>query len=146
MEEHKQGKDFTLDELCTLTGFGKRTIRYYIQIGLVPRPVGETRAAIYKTRHLEQLLTIKRLSGAGVSLDGIRAILDNGTNPIPAAPSRPGTIEVRSHLTIADGLELQINPQTIKLTPEQMHQLVNGIMDIWQTIIGQTEGKTSTAD
>ena len=34
-------KSFTLDELCTLTDLTKRTVRYYMQMGLVERPIGE---------------------------------------------------------------------------------------------------------
>ena len=33
-------RSFTLDELCTLTDLPRRTVRYYVQIGLVPRPAG----------------------------------------------------------------------------------------------------------
>ena len=38
-------KTFSLDDLCTLTDVPKRTARYYMQLGLIDRPVGETRAA-----------------------------------------------------------------------------------------------------
>ena len=40
------------------------------------RPEGETRAARYGQRHLEQLLRIRQLSDAGVSLDRIREVLE----------------------------------------------------------------------
>ena len=48
-------KTFTLDDLCTLTDLPKRTVRYYMQMGLVDRPIGETRAAHYLATHLDQL-------------------------------------------------------------------------------------------
>ena len=63
---------YPLSELCVLAGLPPRTVRYYIQIGLVDRPQGETRAARYGARHLEQLLQIKKWTAAGVSLERIR--------------------------------------------------------------------------
>ena len=62
-------RTYSLDELCTLSELPKRTVRYYIQLGLVDRPVGETRAAHYSVRQLEQLLLIRKWSQAGVSLE-----------------------------------------------------------------------------
>ena len=59
-------KIFTLDDLCTLSDTPKRTVRYYIQIGLVDRPIGETKAAHYLAQHLDQLLKIRQFSDAGV--------------------------------------------------------------------------------
>lgn len=104
-------KTFTLDELCTLTDLPKRTVRYYMQIGLVDRPIGETRAAHYLNQHLEQLLRIRQLTEAGVSLERIREVLAGGDTPVPVRQRRPGAIEVRSHLYVAPGIELQISPR-----------------------------------
>jgi DNA-binding transcriptional MerR regulator len=67
-------KTFTLDELCTLTDLTKRTVRYYMQLGLVERPIGETRAAHYTSRHLDQLLRVKQLTEAGVSVGADRKL------------------------------------------------------------------------
>ena len=50
---------YSLQELATLVELPERTVRYYIQLGLVDRPEGETRAARYGERHLEQLLEIR---------------------------------------------------------------------------------------
>ena len=73
---------FSLDELCALTDLTKRTVRYYVQIGLVNRPEGETRAAKYSPQHLEQLLLVKKWTVAGVSLDRIRELLLGQTAPL----------------------------------------------------------------
>ncbi len=51
---------YPLAELCVLADLPPRTVRYYVQIGLVNRPQGETRAARYGSTHLEQLLLIKK--------------------------------------------------------------------------------------
>ena len=52
---------YPLADLCVLADLPLRTVRYYVQIGLVDRPEGETRAARYGARHLEQLLQILSL-------------------------------------------------------------------------------------
>ncbi len=127
-------KTFTLDELCALTDLTKRTARYYMQIGLVDRPIGETRAAHYLSRHLEQLLRIRQLTEAGVSLERIREVLAGGDTPVPVRQRRPGAIEIRSHLYVAPGIELQISPEEAGLSPEQVRALISAVMQAFQTI------------
>ena len=51
-------QQFTLSELCILADLPVRTLRYYVQNGLVDHPEGETRAARYGPRHLEQALLL----------------------------------------------------------------------------------------
>ena len=63
-------KTFSLDDLCTLVDLPRRTVRYYMQLGLVDRSVGETRAAHYTSKHLHQLLRVKQLADAGVRRSG----------------------------------------------------------------------------
>ena len=121
-------QSFSLDELCALTDLTKRTVRYYDQIGLVERPVGETRAARYGTLHLEQLLCIKKWTAAGVSLDRIRDLLQGEAAPVPARPRAPGALEVCSHLTVTDGIEIVIEPGRAGLSPEQLRQFVRAVI------------------
>ena len=128
-------KTFSLDELCQLTDFPKRTIRYYIQLGLVSRPVGEARAAKYTNEHLGQLLRIKELTTAGVSLERIREVLSGEEPPVPPRPRRPGAVEVRSHVYVAPGLEIQIAPEEAGLTPEQVRMLVREVMKVADNVL-----------
>ena len=53
MKPAEAPETLTLDELAALVDLPKRTVRYYIQLGLVDRPEGETRAARYGPRHAE---------------------------------------------------------------------------------------------
>jgi DNA-binding transcriptional MerR regulator len=131
---------WTLDELAALVDLPRRTLRYYIQIGLVDRPDGETRAARYGERHLAQLTRIRRWSDAGLSLERIRELLageDDGA--LPARPRRPGTVEVWSHLLVADGVELQIEPGRAGLTPEQVRAFARAVMNAYTEIAQNTE-------
>ena len=125
---------FSLDELCALTDLTKRTVRYYVQIGLVNRPEGETRAAKYSPQHLEQLLLVKKWTTAGVSLDRIRELLQGGSAPVPERGRLPGSIEVCSHLHVADGVELVIEPTRAGLTPEQLRHFVRAVMSAYEQI------------
>ena len=122
---------FTLDQLCTLADCTKRTVRYYVQLGLVDRPEGETRAARYGRRHLEQLLQIRQLSDAGVSLERIREVLGGATPPVPLRPRAPGSVQLRSHVWVAPGVELQIAPNEADLPAERLHSFVRAVMNQW---------------
>ena len=42
------------------------------------------------------------------------------TGPLPPTPRRAGTVEVWSHLVVADGVELTLEPGRAGLTPEQV--------------------------
>jgi hypothetical protein len=55
---------YSIEDLAALTELPRRTVRFYIQQGLVARPIGEKRAAYYTASHLEQLLTIRKWQGA----------------------------------------------------------------------------------
>ena len=127
-------KTFSLDELCTLTDLPKRTVRYYMQMGLVDRPIGETRAAHYLSAHLDQLLKVKQLTDAGISLERIAEIQNGEEVPVPAKPRKPGDIQVKSHIYIAPGIELQISPEEADMSPEQIRALVKAVMKTIQEI------------
>jgi DNA-binding transcriptional MerR regulator len=125
---------YSIDELASLAELPRRTVRYYIQQGLVDRPVGEKRAAYYTASHLEQLLTIRKWQHAGLSLDRIREILagpDTGTLP-PARPRGAGTVEVWSHLVVADGIEVTMEPSRAGLSPEQVRAFFRGVTALYE--------------
>jgi DNA-binding transcriptional MerR regulator len=114
---------YSLDELAALVDLSKRTIRYYVQMGLVDRPIGETRAAHYTSAHAEQLVTVKKWSASGLSLERIRELLSGAAAPAPARPRGPGTVVVWSHLVVADGVELTIEPGRAGLSPDHVRAL-----------------------
>jgi DNA-binding transcriptional MerR regulator len=127
---------YSLDELATLAGTTPRTVRYYIAEGLVDRPVGEKRGAYYLRGHLEQLLLVRRWTEAGLSLERVRELMAGA--PEDPAPRRtpPGTVEVWSRVTVADGLEVHIEPGRAGLRPEQVRALVRGITAVYRQVRG----------
>lgn len=125
---------YTLNELCVLADLPVRTVRYYVQNGLVDRPEGETRAARYGARHLEQVLLIKKWTAAGVSLERVRELLHGEEAPVSARPKKPGSIEVCSHLHITDGLEIIIEPSRAQMSPEQVRMFTRGVMALYSSV------------
>jgi DNA-binding transcriptional MerR regulator len=131
--------EHTLSELCALVDIPVRTARYYVQQGLVDKPKGETRAARYGQVQVEQLLLIKKWSASGVSLDRIRELLSGSESETPARAARPGTVSVVSHLQIADGLQLLIEPGRAGLTPEQVRRFSRQVMALYRALHDEQE-------
>lgn len=116
---------FSLTELCTLADVPQRTARYYIQERLVDRPEGAKRGAHYTSRHLEQLLTIRKWQRAGLSLERIRELVaePGDADMLPPPRRRPGDVTVRSHILLRPGVELVVEPSEAGLTPEEVRAL-----------------------
>lgn len=131
---------YPLAELCVLADLSPRTVRYYVQIGLVDRPQGETRAARYGALHLEQLLLIKKWTAAGLSLERIRELLHGEQAPVPPRARAIGSVEVRSHLMVADGVEVVVEPGRAGLSPEQVRQFIKGVMAVFAQVSRENGG------
>lgn len=125
---------YVLSELCALVDLPVRTVRYYVQEGLVDRPQGETRAARYGERQLEQLHLIKKWTAAGLSLDRVRELLAGEDPDVPERTKRRGAVEVVSRLTIDDGIELVIEPSRAGLTPEQVRAFSREVMRMFDEL------------
>jgi DNA-binding transcriptional MerR regulator len=65
-----------LDELARQTGVSARTVRYYVQRGLLPAPVFRGRDTVYSTEHLLRLKAIRRLQERFLPLDAIQQELE----------------------------------------------------------------------
>ena len=135
MELQDTDRHYSADELAALSNAPRRTIRYYIQMGLVDRPVGETRAAYYTWKHLRQLLEIRRLTEEGVSLERIGERLKAGD--AAKAPEAPGigSITVHSHLHVAPGITLVIEPGYANLNPGQLRRFSREVIASYQRAI-----------
>jgi DNA-binding transcriptional MerR regulator len=125
----------SFEELCGHAGIPGRTVRYYIQRGLVDRPIGETRAAYYTAKHLDQLLTVKKWSGAGLSLDRIAELILSPTDQVPVQKRHAGDVEVWSHIHIAHGIEIHLEPGRARLTPQQVRAFVRRAMAAYEEVI-----------
>lgn len=129
-----EDKKYTFEELCSLTGVSSRTLRYYIQIGLVDKPIGQTRGAHYLSLHIEKILRIKQLTEAGISLERIREVLSGSPMPLPERAKKLGDISVRTHLWVGEGIELEVSAETAGLSPEQLRQFLKGVMQAYEQV------------
>lgn len=130
---------YAIDELATLAGVTPRTVRYYIAEGLLDRPEGEKRGAHYLRRHLEQLLLIRRWTDAGLSLERVRELIAGAPEDPPRQRAMPGSVEVWSRVTLADGLEVHVEPGRAGLSPEQVRALVRGITAMYREVRADQE-------
>ena len=101
---------FSIDELADLGGVSRRTVRYYVQEGLLPAPLGVGRGRHYDQSHLGRLLHVKAAQEAGRSLDEIRArrTPPSGRSQPQAAPTRLLPRSTWRRLELGPGVELHV--------------------------------------
>jgi DNA-binding transcriptional MerR regulator len=133
---------FTLEEIAALAELPRRTVRYYIQSGLVDRPQGIGKGAFYTQQHVEQLLLVRKWQLAGLSLERIGELLkQQADGPLPPTPRRAGTVEVWSHLVVADGVEITLEPGRAGLSPEQVRAFFRGVTQVYQQLLESEKQK-----
>ena len=69
--------ELTLEDLAKLSKMSIRTLRYYIQEGLLPGPDTRGKFASYSREHLARIKMIKRLKDKYLPLQQIKQLLDN---------------------------------------------------------------------
>jgi DNA-binding transcriptional MerR regulator len=112
---------YAIGDLADLGGVSRRTVRYYVQEGLLPAPLGVGRGNHYGPEHLDRLLKVKALQEAGRTLDEIRGTLDGrqprgsvGVEALRSAPLSPPAQLVREvwrRITLAPGVELHVSSE-----------------------------------
>jgi len=136
---------YTLEELSDLSRITPRNIRYYMQKGLVDRPLGAGKGAYYTADHLAQLAETRKWKEAGLSLERIQEIIRGavagGEKPLP--PLRPAVTEaseVWHRFDVAEGVELNIHPLRSGLGRDQARSLARRLRRHCREILaGQTQ-------
>lgn len=106
------GIRYRIEDLCARTGFTRRTIRYFVQAGLLEPPAGRGRGGFYGEGHLRRLLEIRGLQERGLKLKTIqRQLQAAGTAERP--PSLPafgpgGGREAWARYPVSSGVELLV--------------------------------------
>ncbi len=72
-------KLYTIDQLSELSGYSRRTIRYYIQQGLLEPPAGRGRGGFYNDSHLFKLKEIRAQQLKGIKLAVIQEMVKSKT-------------------------------------------------------------------
>ena len=135
----------SLRQLSDISDVPERSIRFYIQKDLLPHPKGEKRGAYYSEDHLSQLLRIRQWREAGLSLDAIGDLLQ-AKREAPISPIRPGSMEVRSHLIVADGLELMVAPERAGLSQTQLRRLFQAVQAAYADLADENNSAEPITD
>ncbi|WP_437959315.1 helix-turn-helix domain-containing protein [Sorangium sp. So ce119] len=145
---------YKLDELAAEAGVAPRTVRYYVQRGLLPAPEFRGKDTAYGREHLARLRAIKVLQQAHLPLEEIQARLAGAgvdeieriataappraaTAPCPgpdAAPPAPVAGAPRGErwerVEIADGVELHVRSDA----PERSRRIALDIESRYATL------------
>jgi DNA-binding transcriptional MerR regulator len=103
---------YAIGDLADLGGVSRRTVRYYVQEGLLPPPLGVGRGNHYGSEHLDQLLRVKTLQESGRTLEEIRRALERPGERSASVSATESEVELSRtmwrRLSIAPGVELHV--------------------------------------
>jgi len=122
-------RTYKLEELARAADISPRTVRYYVQRGLLPAPQFRGRDTVYTAKHISRLKAIRRLQDQYLPLEAIMVeltrkkpeeIVDDPAPTPKAAPSPrppsppslppPETLRSRSwtRYQLRDGVEIHV--------------------------------------
>lgn len=112
----KQNIKYSIGELADAAGISRRTVRFYVQTGVIPSPVGLGRFSYYTSEHLA-LIKSYRNPEPELQYDSMKSKL------FFRSEGNTRQFRVVTHLDIASGVVLEI-PEGINLPePEQLEAL-----------------------
>jgi DNA-binding transcriptional MerR regulator len=135
--------EYTMDALSELVDLPVRTIRFYIQKGLVDRPVGARKTARYLPKHVEQCLKVKRWSDEGLSLDRIAQAMVAPPTELPPTLKKVGALSVTSRIHLAEGVELAIDHDLSSLSQSQVRALAETLLPLVESFTSEHESAAS---
>ena len=98
-QDNQDERCYGIAELAERAGVTRRTVRYYVQRGLLPTPLGTGRGPHYTPAHLQRLIHIRKLQENGVPLAEIATRLDAVPQTPASTPEAPP--EHRTSLHVA---------------------------------------------
>jgi DNA-binding transcriptional MerR regulator len=118
---------YAIGDLASLGGVSRRTVRYYVQEGLIPAPLGVGRGNHYTAEHLDQLLRVKAMQEAGRTLDEIRRAFGQPENSLsggePVRDEPPVSRSLWRRIALTPGVELHV-ASTVRLpSGARLHEL-----------------------
>ena len=150
---HLAKKNPVFDGVCDLTALTYAQRQQWmtkIEVGEV-WGVGRKIAARLQTMGIRSVLDLATADlklirrQFGVSLERIRELLHGEQAPVPPRARAVGSVEVRSHLMVADGVDLVIEPGRAGLSPEQVRQFIKGVMAVFAQVSGEDGASTAEA-
>ena len=64
--------------------------------------------------------------------------------PVPPRERAIGSVSVCSHVAVAEGVEVVIDPQRAGLSPEAVRQFIKGVMATFEAVQGQNPAAAQT--
>lgn len=119
---------YGIEELAALGGVTRRTVRYYVQEGLLPAPLGVGRGRHYGPEHLARLQLVKALQEEGRSLEEVKRQLERGpvrrrAAEAAALPEPPVARSAWTRVEIVPGVELHVSGQRRLPPPGRLREL-----------------------
>ena len=135
---------YAFGDLARLGGVSRRTVRYYVQEGLIPPPFGVGRGNHYGPDHLEQILRVKALQEAGRTLDEIRGASREAAAAAKARGSESIAVErsLWRRLSLAPGVELHVAGHVRLPSPARLQELAAWCRRHLASTIDDEEGGT----
>lgn len=122
---------FTLNELIDATGVNQRTIRYYVQQGLVPPAAGKGRSAHYTSAHVEALTQIRELRDRNLSIEEIRQRVEAESQPSVS----PIAGESWTRIVVHPGVEIHVHANA----PDHVHALIDQMQQLARRWLGDND-------
>jgi len=148
MNDRNEGMGvFNIDTLARRAGLTRRTVRYYVQRGLLEPPQGGGRGSYYTEEHLRRLERIRAWAEQGVPLLYMKALLEKGMEPAGEPAGEPAQTQADSpakgvaaeqaavpyeRMVLADGVELHVRRGALpqwRLSPERLERVRKLLMD-----------------
>jgi DNA-binding transcriptional MerR regulator len=133
--------------LSRASGVTPRTIRYYINQGLLPSPGKRGRGASYDPALVERLALIKRLQAERWPLARIRAEIEGGarrkeeggtsTSVRPSASYLPPQRSTWEHVPVSTHVEISFR----SMLPTDQKKLVDRLIELARTMFAPAEGR-----
>lgn len=118
---------YGIEELAVLGGVTRRTVRYYVQEGLLQAPLGVGRGRHYGPEHLARLQTVKALQERGLSLDQVRAEVARPARKARTAAAASAAEAVAPapwrRIELVPGVELHVRGDRRLPTAERLREL-----------------------
>jgi DNA-binding transcriptional MerR regulator len=121
--QNKKLKKYRIEEISILTGFSRRTIRYYVQENIIGPPSGRGRGGFYCESHLSDLLKIRSLQEKGLTLSFIKNVL-KGTEEVVKENYRIYARDLRVRYKIVPGLEINISRSLEEKKSKKIQEII----------------------
>ena len=116
---------YAIEDLANLADVSRRTVRYYVQEGLIPAPLGVGRGRHYAQAHLDRLLQVKEQQAAGRTLDEIRASHGAPDGRTAKKVAAPPDRSVWRRLQLAPGIEVHVAHHITLPGPSRLRELAD---------------------